>query len=358
MVFMNTKIAIVITELNEHELLRNNILYHRYLGVKEFIIFADDPKDGSLESIKDIPGITTLPSIHPDNLPPELRVHPKMAKIIKQYSSHHCARQMINSMYAYIWASNIGCDWLLSMDTDEFICPNLNDIKPNAIADLFNCQPQKVETLLFRPLEIIPSSCASRTVFNRDLLFLNEFIPVKKGFKSLRRIQRYFSDPILGKKHAHKGYLGHVDARSAIRLKLDIVPCSTHYFIAASGAKLVQREIGWSLHFYCYSFEDFLKKFKNFRTLPDQWVSGAAIEWPYGMFRDMVNGGNMNIDDLRRYYETYMVPNAKNIDEWTAAFPGAVVSVSTVRKVFERIAATMLPCLILTVNCILAFIKH
>ena len=71
-----------------------------------------------------------------------------------------------------------------------------------------------------------------------------------------------------------------------------------------------------------------------------------------------VNGGNMNIDDLRRYYETYMVPNAKNIDEWTAAFPGAVVSVSTVRKVFERIAATMLPCLILTVNCILAFIKH
>ena len=332
------KLAMVITQLNEHELLRANILYHKYLGVEEFAIFSDGPDDRTLATIMDIPGVTAFPSVTPEELPFKLRSHKAMEAVIAQHVSHVCARQMINVMFALEWARARGCDWLLSMDADEFICLNLTHATANGLTTLFEQQPPEIETILFRPLEILPAGKLSESVFQRDLVFLNEFLPDGAIFRPVRRIQRDFPDPIRGGTHSYLGYLGHVEARSAIRTSLDVLPNSVHYFKDLSGAKLVQREMGWSLHFYCYSFTDFIKKFRNFKSLPDRFVSGAPVEWAMqGLFREMVNNGSFSLDYLNDYYEKYLVPTADQIAEWIKETPGAVVTVSAVKEVFENI---------------------
>jgi hypothetical protein len=242
-------------------------------------------------------------------------------------------------MFALEWAHTRGCDWLLSMDTDEFICPNLTHATANGLMTLFEQQATEVETIIFRPLEILPAGKQSQSVFLRDLIFLNEFLPEGDSFRPVRRIQRYFPDPIRGGMYSYLGYLGHVQARSAIRTGLDVMPNSVHYFVASSGAKLVQREIGWTLHFYCYSFSDFIKKFQNFKSLPDRFVTGAPYPWVMqGLLREMVNSGKFSLDYLNDYYEKYLVPTEENIAAWIKEIPGSIVTVSAVRQVFEKIA--------------------
>jgi hypothetical protein len=332
------KLAIAITQLNELELLRANILYHKYLGVEEFLIFSDGSDDETLASVIDIPGVTVLSSVTPEDLPVKLLLHSAMTAAIAQHASHVCARQMVNVMFALEWARARGCDWLLSMDADEFICPNLVHVTDGALTQLFEHEPPEVETLLFRPLEILPAGKLSGSVFLRDHIFLNEFLLDGDSFRSVRRIRREFPDPILGGTHFHLGYLGHVQARSAVRTSLDVMPNSVHYFKASSGAQLVQREIGWSLHFYCYSFTDFIKKFRNFKSLPDRFISGAPYEWVMqGLFREMVNSDRFDLDYLSDYYEKYLIPSDENISAWNKEIPGAVITVCAVREVFEQI---------------------
>jgi hypothetical protein len=332
------KLAMVITQLNEHELLRANILYHKYLGVEEFIIFSDGPDDRTLATIMDIPGVTTLPCVTPGDLRFKLQSHPLMTTIIEQHASHICARQMINVMFALEWARDRDCDWLLSMDADEFICPNLTHAKAGSLLELFANQPPEVEIMLFRPFEILPAGKLSQSIFLRDLIFLNEFLPEGNGFRYVRRIQRNFPDPIRGTRHAYLGYLGHNQARSAIRTNLDVLPNSVHYFTHLSGAKLVRREMGWSLHFYCHSFADFIKKFRNFKSMPDRFVTGAPYPWVMqGLLREMVNSGKFSLDYLNDYYEKYLVPTEENIAAWIKEIPESVITVSAVRQVFEKL---------------------
>ena len=332
------KLAIAITQLNEHELLRANILYHKYFGVEEFFIFSDDPEDKTSATVMDIPGVTAWTSVKPDNLSFKLRSHSAMAAIIKQYEKHHAARQMLNVMFAFERARDRDCDWLLSMDADEFICPNLAHAKAGALTELFEHQRPEVETILFRPLEILPAGRLSESIFQRDHIFLNEFIPEGNGFRPVRRIKRDFPDPIRGGKYSYLGYIGHMQARSAIRTNWDVMPNSVHYFKASSGAKLVQHEVGWSLHFYCYSFADFIKKFRNFRSIPDKHMTGSPYKWiMQGLFREMVNSGSFSLDYLRDYYEKYLVPTAEDITVWNKEIPGSVITVNAARQVFEKI---------------------
>jgi hypothetical protein len=331
------KLAMVLTQLNEHELLRANILYHKYLGVEEFFVFSDDPEDKTSATIMDIPGVTALISVKPDNLSLEQRSHSMMAAIITNREKFNTARQMLNVMFALERARDRDCDWLLSMDTDEFICPNLVHATAGALTELFEHQPPEADTLLFRPLEILPSGRLSESIFQRDHIFLNEFIPEGNSFRPVRRIKRSFPDPIRGGQYSYLGYIGHMQARSAIRTTRDVMPNSVHYFKASSGAKLVQREMGWSLHFNCYSFADFIKKYRNFRTYPDRWLTGSPYPWyMQGLFREMVNCGNFSLDYLRDYYEKYLVPTAEDITDWNKEVPGSIITVKAARQVFEK----------------------
>jgi len=335
------KIAVVITQLNEHELLRANILYHKYLGVEEFIIFPDNPDDGTSASIIDIPGVTLLPCFSPSELPKELRLHSGMKIIIEQHQHHICARQMVNAMLALEIARASGCDWLLSMDADEFICTNLIEGKAGELQELFEQQPDEIETLLFRPLEILPMDCQTKSIFQENHIFLNEFIHEGESFRSVRRIRRDFPDPIRGGVHSYFGYLGHNQARSAVRTSLAVLPNSVHYFKALSGEKLVSREIGWSLHLFCYSFNDFIKKFSNFRTEPDRYIVGGLVPWYMKrLFCEMVNGGAFTLSNLNDYYKNNLIVTDDKIEKWKIEVPGSIVSVDSLKKALRSVNFT------------------
>lgn len=46
-------IAMVITAKNERVLLRQNILFHRYLGIEKFYVFLDNSTDDTCETVTD-----------------------------------------------------------------------------------------------------------------------------------------------------------------------------------------------------------------------------------------------------------------------------------------------------------------
>jgi len=59
------KIGLVTTVKNEQALLRRNLLYHHYLGVDEGYVYADDPADGTIQTVADLPFVrprSTVPA--------------------------------------------------------------------------------------------------------------------------------------------------------------------------------------------------------------------------------------------------------------------------------------------------------
>jgi len=174
------KIAMVMTVKNEAELLRLNILYHRYAGVERFFVFQDDPTDDSLYSISDLEGVTTFPSVSGDEITAKLRLHPEMAHISSSLSVHHCARQMANSFGALEAARRDGFDWVLSLDPDELVCTNLEGMAPGALHEFSATVPDECATVRFLPLEVAqegtPTGTMSSSMDRKDwlpsLLFL------------------------------------------------------------------------------------------------------------------------------------------------------------------------------------------
>ena len=51
-------IGLVITQKNEARLLRQNLEYHRFLGVTHFYVFDDGSSDDSMRSIRGVPGLS------------------------------------------------------------------------------------------------------------------------------------------------------------------------------------------------------------------------------------------------------------------------------------------------------------
>ena len=158
------------------------------------------------------------------------------------------------------------------------------------------------------------------------------------------KLDRLVFDPYRQNNLTIKGYYGQTKGKSAVRTSVPAKPKTTHKFIRLDGPDLNTLWKGELLHYYAYDFEDFIKKYENFKHHPNTYVAGSRVEDIKQLWRDLVNDPNMTEEALRRYYQRWALFSPREIkrlkrDKRLGIIPTApgVISITAVRDFFNEI---------------------
>jgi hypothetical protein len=295
------RIALAMTIRNEEDLLRHNILFHRYLGVDRFYLFCDGTTDRGAASVADLPYVTILSSVDAA-LFADVQEMARQVRLAKENSS---ARQMLNVFFAMTDAIEKGFDWLISLDADELICTDVNTLEKGCLKPLFAGLPSVVECVSFRNLEVVQRRFEYRNVFAQEVLFKS------RDYRAKRKIL----DPSTGRTFITRGFYGHRSGKSAVRLSAPVIPKTTHRFVRSDGSKPVTMAMRYLLHYYCYSYSHFMTKCRNFHDHPGTYVYGGAVEKPKLVWRKLVNDKGNAEQFLREYFRQWIMFNKEDIEK-------------------------------------------
>ncbi len=293
------RIAFVITIKNERKLLRQNILYHHFLGVEHFFIFFDGTDDGSEETILDLPYVSRVNSIDPILYEGQAEIK----EFIENYAEHHVARQCLNVYHAQQIAQKAGYDWLISLDADELLCVDFQASYPGQLVDFFDKIDPEFEMVRFTTFEIVQQKFTYKNVFEEATLFK------KPGVKLMHKVY----DPSTRKLLNVRGFYGQTMGKAAVRTNVQAKHRTTHKFVGLDERDLKRTWQGYCLHYYGYDFDDFIKKYQNFRYHPDTWISGNRVEYIKRLWRNMVNQSDMSEEELRAYFERWVLYQPREI---------------------------------------------
>ena len=323
-------IALVMTVRDEVELLRDNLVYHHYLGVRIAYVYDDGSTDGTPDSVADLPFVSMASSVRP----PDASVAGDADDEARRYVT---SRQNLNTLDAMQRARADGADWLLAIDADELACVDLEAQEPGALAAALDRVPAGVEAVILHPLENVQRRIEFPDVMAGETLF-------KRADVGLRHRTL---DPFTGRVHTVRGVYGHTAGKSVARLSADLRPATVHRFRRADGSPARSEPMGWLLHYYCHSFEAFVRKFRLIADHPDRHLRGHEVQLQKRLWREVVNRSGMSDDELREYFRAWV-----QFDEATIARlrrPGrrfgivrrraAVVEVTAAVRAFERIRA-------------------
>jgi len=326
------RIALTLTVKMEHALLRRNVLYHHYLGVDEFYVYADDPADDTVDTVADLPFVHCRPTVPAE----QYRGHPAFARYVEQYGQI-ASRQVLNTFDAMIAARRAGADWLVHLDTDELLCLDTEAARPGHLRERLAEFPPDVEAAVFEPLEIAQTEQAYENVFAEATLFK----------RPIREIKRRVPDPASGRMVSIPSYYGHVAGKSGVRLTADARPLGPHRFGRMSDeTRLPAATAGSVLHYYAYSFEDFHKKFENMKAEPDVFPRGAEAPVQKRLWRGAVNDPRLSREALEDYYRRWVLLSADDLRRWrrrgtffglVRARPPALVEVRAVQRAWPAV---------------------
>lgn len=350
------KIALVITARNEKAMLRNSLLFHHYIGVDKVYVYLDQSEDGTRETLTDLDFVELRDLETPEKYPELKGVHPQVDRVIEQHAKQATARQMFNAFVAYGKAAAEGYDWILSLDADELVCPDTENLEKDHLKMLLNDVPLNVEQVNFLPLELIPTRVEkTERVFCQEALFKTIFFPSnligwnrKTWLSKLKNMVRgemflrvdstsqEIYDPIHEKNETLSGYLGHKSGKVAVRTSCSAFPVSTHLF---SGPDKPLNTISktWLLHYNIVNFSHWLTKYRNFNGQPKTWITNVPLEWiPRLLWLRMINGGEYSHDCLKDYYSKWVAPSNELIKSWSEEIPCPVVKVEAVARILRK----------------------
>jgi len=297
------KIALVITAKNEERLLRQNLLYHRAIGLDRAFVYFDNTTDKGKESIADLDFVKTE-----DSVPTEKYTHlDALKKFTSQAKEHHTARQCLNTFDALQQCQQEGIDWLISIDADELVTPDLK--QPCLLGDFFIEISPQVDVVNFQVKEMLQNRFSYTHVFAEATLF-----KARASFK--RRFDNVFKhiyNPFNKSGRKYNYWYGHTMGKTAIRVNADVIPKNVHRFVNKEGSKVKSINQGYILHYHSYDFNDFIKKFKNFEYRPDTFLSGNAVEDIKLLWRDVVNHPGFSQKELEDYYRNNVMFNEEEI---------------------------------------------
>jgi hypothetical protein len=167
------RFAISYTIKNESRLLPSAIDYHIAVGCSRIYIYWDGGSDHSDLLISTYPSVVARNSITPDELedPPQW-----ITEILPAWETDMDIRKHINTYYAAKSAAMEGIDWLISLDPDELILMDRNSpINQDQIVKQLSRVPDKVDQLLLRNLDCVPTSAESQNPFLDCVYFMNRF---------------------------------------------------------------------------------------------------------------------------------------------------------------------------------------
>ncbi|MCU0486180.1 MAG: glycosyltransferase family 2 protein [Anaerolineales bacterium] len=326
------QLSMVITYKNERRLLRSNLLYHRFLGVTRFYLFDDGDEENTADTVTDLPEVVLLPSTPADRF----NLICEYDEFTRNAAQQHVARQNLNTLEAKNLAQQEGIDWLISLDADELFCPDLQVAYRGQLLNFFDSVPEDSPVVRAPTFEIVQRRMDYEDIFSQEILF--------KRPKS--KVKRKIYDPFTKRKVKINLFYGQGMGKSAIRPGFPAKPNTTHKFVNLDGSSISPFRGAHLLHYNIYSFEDFVRKFRNFSAQPDTWLSGNPIEYQRRIWRDMVNSPDFSETDLRSYYQRWILLSSREI-RWLKServlgiFPkrSELVEAPAVRQVFEQLKA-------------------
>ncbi len=297
------KIALILTVRNEERLLRQNLLYHRAIGVEKVYVYFDKTTDAGKESIKDFPFVEMSDSVPASNF---LQLS-YLKKFTSQANEHHTARQCLNTFDASVKAEKEGFNWLISLDADELITTGIEKISN---LEFFFSQISADYNAVKFPV---------REVLQAKKYYLNVFAEETR-FKSRPRFKRYFQNifkrfhnPVTGKHEKYIYWYGHHVGKMAIRLNKGLIPFNVHRFTNHRGEKPNTVVKGLLLHYHSYDATDFVKKYKNFSSHPSTYLSGRNVEKLKMFLIEIVNNCGKSKAELEDYFENNLMFKRKDI---------------------------------------------
>jgi hypothetical protein len=295
------KVAIVITAKNEERLLEHNLNYHFGLGISKAYVYFDGVTDGGPDSIKDIPNVDMQDSIDANTY--------KHLSFLNKFTSnaleHHTARQCLNTYDAKLKCEKEGIDWLISIDADELFYPG-PDTKD---LSLFFKNLEEFDIIKLPPLEVINKKMSYTNVMLEETLF-----KTKKNFKfKLDQIYFDIKNPYSQKPFTTSYWLGHTMGKCILNVKSDMIPKNVHRYETKDGIKIKSITKGNILHYHIYDFEDFVKKYQNFKNRADTFLSGNKIGSLKSLLIQLVNDPNVSKEELRQYYKSNILFDTKKL---------------------------------------------
>lgn len=325
------RIALDITVKNESKLLRNNLLYHYYLGVNKVYLYEDGSEDNTLATILDLPFVEVNFSVAPE----KYKHINEYKEFVEKAATHHVARQNLNTKFSIEKARSEGYDWLISLDADELICPDITRSYPLQLHDFYKSIPFDIELVRSQTLEVVQMDRHYSNVFAEA-----KFFKIKSPS---HRFWRLAYDPFQKRFFRTNGFYGQDMGKSSLRLRADAKPQTTHKFIRRDGSPLKREWRGFLLHYHCYNFEDFIRKYKNFSTHPNIYLSGNPIESIKRLWRDIVNNHNFDNNYLKRYYKLWIAFNKLHIMYLQSRFrslmvkrPSPIIKIDTIKYIFDK----------------------
>ena len=329
------KIALVITVKNEARLLRDNLLYHKAIGVSKAFVYFDGTTDDGRETIKCMEDVVCNVSVDP-----KVYKHLDHLKKFTDYAdAHHTARQCLNTYDALQKCKAEGIDWLISIDADELIVPHITDAQQ--LTTFFETIPASTDVVTFQVKELLQNQLNSKSIFAEAILFKSQ-----PHFK--RRIDKVYKriyDPINNTYRHFNYWYGHAMGKSAIRVEAEIIPHNVHRYIYISGSKPQAFYKGYVLHYHSYDVDDFIKKFENFKHRPSTFLSGNSVEDLKLLWRDVVNHPDFSKEKLEAYYKENVMFEMKTVKQliknkhyfFIPRKEAAIESITVVAHVFKTL---------------------
>jgi len=297
------KIAIVYTVKNEERLLRQNILYHKAIGIDCFFVYLDNSTDTTKDSIKDLSYVNIYNSVKPEKYENVSFLN----KFTSQAKEHHTARQCLNTYDAKQLCKEQQIDWLISIDADELFVPDIK--KEKDCKSFFLGIGTDINVINFRVYEALQRRISYNNVFKEETLFKTKNTFKRRFEKLYKNIFNPFSNELVKFPYWYGQYLG----KSAIRVNSMVIPHNVHRYRNKNGATLNVLQKGSLLHYHFYDAKDFIKKFKNFKKHPDTFLSGNKVGSLKLLLRDVVNKSGMNEVALNEYFVNYLMFSEREV---------------------------------------------
>lgn len=323
------KIAIVLTVKNEARLLRNNLLYHKAIGVDRTFVYFDNTTDNGRETISDLDFVTVTNSVEAQKY-----AHLEyLEKFTSQAAEHHTARQCLNTFDAQQQCKAAGIDWLISLDADELICADFQ--RPSNLKFFFETIAEEVDIVYFETLEALQQKMSYQNVFAEETLF-----------KANRRaFSKSFYNPFTKSKQRFSWWYGQTMGKGAVRIKSDLIPHNVHRYKKMDGNKPRAIKKANVLHYHAYDAEDFIKKFTNFSDRPNTFLSGNEVEVIKLLLRDVVNISGLDQEALEAYFGQNLLFTKKEVAKirkgrkylFFKIKPTPIQEVQSVKLVFEKL---------------------
>jgi len=353
------RIGLVSTIRDEEAFIAHNLEYHRFVGVDQFYVFLDQSRDGSrqlLEKCADVTLRNTQDKADAERIFPAAEAIEKALlrvpyaskalaiparhvrqRMIDQFDLRVGFRQVLNLHMAIDEARRDGCDWLIHLDADELVAPNLTQTKPGAIKDFFSALDAEVETVIFLPLEVIQKRLRYESfIFAEETFFRTAFTQDGKRYGLVPQLPRQILDPLTNELVEQSGYVGHRLGKSALRLSAAADVCTVHFFLSSTRPLRFHFHLGL-LHYNIGGFADFLKKYTAFAGKPSDFPLGMPRPRVQNLWRDLVNCGQLSRQQLRDYYERWIVYSEEELAEMQAMTPSPLREVTVVRDTFHEL---------------------